>query len=487
MLTMVARISPYPIPELKEFLRPFRPHFYRCESLPVLERYATGLLADIARKSGAGIAEAVAGLSESAVYRLLAQSTWDEAAVNRQRIGIMVTQATAGDGMLVFDETSFPRQGPKSVGVAHQYCGALGKTANSQVVVTAHYIDPYYAWPALGQLYLPEAWCQDPERRATARVPAQLRFHTKPELALLLLDQARTTGIPFAWVGADAGYGDNPNFLDGLDQRQVGCVVGVASDFGVRLLAEVAEAAACPLPLTKQAGRPRTRPHPVQVAPLHRAAAVLASQSENTWHTITWRMGSTGPLTKQFVALRVRRGHADHTGPEGWLLGERPLPEQEGEPKFYWSNLPAATPLARLAELAHRRPGVERGYQDGKGQTGLGDYVARLWHSFHRQLTIEMLVHSWLLLQRPAPATTEIVVEPRLVESPAEPVFPLRSRTVQQRGHRPASGVRLLAQRTHPLVGPDWPNRHFCAGWPASPTGWRSFRQYRHLTIKTMQ
>lgn len=139
---MVARISPYPIPELKEFLRPFRPHFYRCESLPVLERYATGLLADIARKSGAGIAEAVAGLSESAVYRLLAQSTWDEAAVNRQRIDVMVAQATAGDGMLVFDETSFPRQGPKSVGVAHQYCGALGKTANCQVVVTAHYMDP---------------------------------------------------------------------------------------------------------------------------------------------------------------------------------------------------------------------------------------------------------------------------------------------------------------------------------------------------------
>jgi hypothetical protein len=225
----------------------------------------------------------------------------------------------------------------------------------------------------------------------------------------------------------------------------------------------------------------------VQVAPLHRADAVLASQPEIAWHTITWRMGSTGPLTKQFSALRVRRGHADHTGPEGWLIGERPLPEQEGEPKFYWSSLPATTPLARLAELAHRRPGIERGYQDGKGQTGLGDYVARLWHSFHRQLTIEMLVHSWLLLQQSPPATTEIVIDPRPVQASDEPVFPLRPGPVRQRGRRSASGLRILAQRIGPLVGPKRPNRHRRASWPAPPAGWRSFRQYRHLTIKTMQ
>ncbi len=451
----------------------------------MLERYATGLLADIARKSGAGIAEAVAGLSESTVYRLLAQSTWDEAAVNRQRIGSMVMQATAGDGMLVFDETSFPRQGSKSVGVAHQYCGALGKTANCQVMVTAHYMDPYHAWPTLGQLYLLEEWCQDPVRRAIAQVPEKLSFCTKPELALLLLDRARAAGIPFVLVGADAGDGDNPSFLDGLDQRQVGCVVGIASDFGLRLLPEVATAANQPLPVKQRAGRPRT--HPVQVAPLHRASAVLASQPASTWHTITWRMGSTGPLTRQFSALRVRRSHADQTGPEGWLIGERPLPEQEGEPKFYWSNLPATTPLARLAELAHRRPGVERGYQDGKGQTGLGDYVARLWYSFHRQLTIEMLVHSWLLLQQPPPATTQIVVEPRPVESPTEPVVPLPPGPVRQRSRRSASGLRILAQRIDPLVGAKRPNRHLGTSWPAPSARWRSFCQYRHLTMKTMQ
>jgi SRSO17 transposase len=102
------RVSPYPIPELEEFLRPFERHFYRCESLRTLERYASGLLAEVDRKSGAGVADAVAGLPDSAVYRLMGETEWDEAAVNRQRIETMVADGTVGDGMLVIDETGIP-------------------------------------------------------------------------------------------------------------------------------------------------------------------------------------------------------------------------------------------------------------------------------------------------------------------------------------------------------------------------------------------
>jgi SRSO17 transposase len=422
-------VSPYPIPELAEFLRPYRRHFYRVESLQVLERYATGLLADIEqRKSGARVAAAVAGLSEAAVYRLMAESMWDEMDVNRQRVGNMIAQAVAGDGMIIVDDTGLPRKGKQTVGVAYQYCGELGKKANCQVVVTLDYVDPYYAWPVEGRLYLPKSWCGDQERRQGAQIPAEVVFQTKPEIALALIDQARAWGVPFDMVGADSGYGDNPNFLDGLDRRQLGCVVGVARDFGVRWPEEVAEAAEHPLPAKKQSGRPRTHPHPLQVAPLHEAEAVLAEQPESAWQTITWRMGSEGPLTKQFTAVRVQRGHADVTGPEGWLIGERPLPKHSGELKYYWSNLPASTPLARLVELAHRRAAIERSYQDGKGQIGLGDYPARLWHSFHRNLTIEMLVLSWLILQQPRPAQVEIVRDPLAsVRNPDEPFFPLRS------------------------------------------------------------
>ena len=423
---MLPRVSPHPIPELEEFLQPFRQHFYRIESLGVLERYVTGLLAEIERKSGAGIAQAVAGLSESALYRLLAESEWDAAALNRQRLTMMVEQAVVGDGMLVVDETTYPRKGEKTVGVDRQYCGTLGKIANCQTVVTADYVDPYYAWPALGQLYLPEAWRQDQARRQAAHIPEEVAFQTKPEMALALIDRAREAGVPFTLVGADSGYGDNPNFLEGLEQRHLFYVVGVARDFRVRLPEEVAAASARPLPAKKKAGRPRTHLHPVQVAPQRRADALIAQQPETAWQTISWRMGSEGPLRKQFVALRAYCTQGDLSGAEGWLIGERPLPEQEGKEKYYWSNLPADTPLARLVELAHRRPSIERTYQDGKGYTGLDDYPARLWHSFHRFLTIEMLTLSWLALQQPPPAQTEILLEPQAVESLDEPVFPLR-------------------------------------------------------------
>jgi SRSO17 transposase len=327
------------------------------------------------------------------------------------------------------------------VGVAPQYCGELGKKANGQVVVTIQYADPYYAWPVTGQLYLTEEWCQDQERRGEAGIPAEVEFQTKPALALTLLDEARQWGVPFGGVVSDSGYGDNPTFVEGLETRGIPYVVQVACSFGVRLLEEVAAAARHPLPAKKKEGRPRKHPHPLQVAALHRADEVLASQPEGDWKTITWRLGSDGPLTKQFVAVRVHRAVGEETGPEGWLMGERPLPGKEGEQKFYFSTYPADVPLARLAEIAHRRPSVERGYEDGKDFTGLGDYAARRWNSFHRQLAIEMLTLSWLVLQRPPAIDPVIEVEPRPVSTANEPVFPLRSGTVHQCRTNKASGL----------------------------------------------
>ena len=303
----------------------------------------------------------------------------------------------------------------------------MGKTANGQVVVTTHYVDPYYAWPVNGRLYLPQTWTQDSERRRRAGIPAAMTFETKPEIALALTDEAREAGVPFQLVVADSSYGDNPTFLDGLEARGLSYVVCVACDFSVRLPAEVEAAAQQRPPDKEKRGRPRQHPPPIQGAPLHRADQLLAGQAEEAWQTITWRMGTEGPLTKQFVAVRAHRAIGDWTGGEGWLVGERPLPGKEGELKFYWSNLPVTTPLARLVEVVHRRPSIERGYQDGKGITGLAAYPARKWTSFHRHFVIDLLVLSWLVLQRPPVENPVVCVEPQAVQSPDEPVFPLRT------------------------------------------------------------
>lgn len=401
------KVSPYSIPELAEFVRPYRRHFYRVESLETLERYVTGLLAEIERKSGAGVSEAVAGLSKSAVYRLMSETGWAEVEVNQQRLETMSAEAVSGDGMIVVDDSGLPRKGNKCVGVAAQYCGQVGKVTNCQVVVTLDYVDPYYSWPALGRLYLPKQWCDDEPRRLQAHIPATVTFQTKPEIALGLIDEAKAAGIPFELVGADAGYGDNPNFLDGLEARQLGYVVAVACNFGLYGSTDNA---------------PET-----QAPPLYRADHLLNRLADEQWQTITWRRGQDGPLRKQFVAIRTKRSREDDTpGPTGWLLGERPLPGHQGDHKFYWSNLAEDTPLARLAELAHRRPGIERHYQDGKGLTGLGQYPARLWHSFHRYLAIEFLTLSWLILQQPNPDKVDITLEPLALDTPDQLFFPLR-------------------------------------------------------------
>ena len=129
---------------------------------------------------------------------------------------------------------------------------------------------------------------------------------------------------------------------------------------------------------------------------------------EDAWQTVAWREGSRGTLRKQFVALRVHAGtgcarHSEShgrswTGPKGWLLGERPLPGEEGEPKWFFSGLPAETPLPRLVELAHLRWPVEQFYEDGKGECGLDHFQGRSWEGLHRHLALVMLAYTFLML-----------------------------------------------------------------------------------------
>jgi SRSO17 transposase len=383
-----------------------------------LERYVTGLLTDLPRKNCDTIAAVVAGTSAERLQHLLTDADWDPRALDRARVE-RLTALSPPDGILALDDVGLPKQGTRSVGVQRQYCGALGKIANCQVVVTAEYVADEPAsssplhWPVSGRLYLPERWADDPDRRTQAHVPEETTFQTKPQLALALIDRAREWQVPFRSVVADAGYGSNPTFLDGLEGRTLQYVCAVERSFGVRLPDEVHAAAAAVPEKPNGKGRPRL-PRP---APLYHVGDLVAAQPEDAWQTVTWREGTKAPLRKQFLAIRVHRAtgapawgadglstsHARvTTGSEGWLLAERPVPGEDGERKYYYSNLPAEVSRERLVTIAHARWPIEQFYEDGKGEGGLEDYQGRRWDGFHRHLALVMLTYSFLMLQRHA-------------------------------------------------------------------------------------
>jgi SRSO17 transposase len=464
----VPRAADEPLPELATFLQPFATLFHYRPSWHSVERYLTGLLTDLPRKNCQTIAAAVAGTSTERLQHLLTDAAWDPQSLDRMRVQVLSAQSPAG-GILVLDDTGLPKQGQASAGVEHQYSGTLGKQGNCQIVVSAEYVAdapttqaPLH-WPVTAQLYLPQVWAGDPPRRHRAHVPDELAFAPKTALALTLLDRALAWGVPFRVVVADAGYGDAPSFLEALEQRRVPYVCAVDKTFGVRLPDEL-RAAAAPAPaapLTERRGR--GQPKKPRPAPRHMAAAVLAALPEDAWQTVQWREGAKGVLQKQVVAVRAHwatgspRHSATHgrvsTGPEGWLLGERPLPGHGGEPKYYFSSLPADTslPLRRLVELAHARWTIEQFYEDAKGECGLDEYQGRRWDGLHRHLALVMLAYSFLAIQSLAPrATTGAGGDPS----------PLSTfRACPDAACRPSSCPGLALPGPGPVAAPDRPDQ----------------------------
>jgi SRSO17 transposase len=369
--TRVPQAPAGPLPALAEFLAPLRAHFARSEGPHALDRYLTGLLTEHPNKNCDTIAQVVPGTSEQQLQGLLTAMDWDHDDLNRQRVQRMLTLPTEGDGVLIFDDTGFAKQGHSSVGVGWQYSGTLGKTANCQVAVNCHYAERTLAWPVATRLYLPKGWAFDASRRAKAKVPDEVEFQTKPEIALGLLDQAVGWGVRWACVVADADYGDNPNFLAGLEGRRQRYVAAVRSDFAVA--------------------------HSRRGGPVQRADAVIAAQPASAWRTVRWREGSKGWLRGRFVALRCWRVQADGKRRAGWLIGEQPGGDPKADRKYYWSNFRPRARLETLVGYAHRRHWVEQFHEEAKGLLGWDQYQGRLWTGFHRNAVCVMLAYSFLV------------------------------------------------------------------------------------------
>lgn len=380
---------------LEEFLSKLLASVGRSERSHHGSLYVQGLLLDGERKSIEPLAERVPGGNVQALQQFVGQSPWAWAPVRRLLAQQMEEELLPAAGWII-DDTGFPKQGQESVGVARQYSGTLGKVGNCQVAVGVHLATTEESMPLEWALYLPQTWIEDAERCRKAGVPAPTPFRTKVELGLELIDHLLAWGLSRQPVLADAGYGNNAEFRQGLADRQLHYVVGVESN---TVVWEKPTQRVQP-PRRVGRGRPRRPYYPGEPTALHAMALSLPS---GQWKAVTWRQGTRGPQRSRFAACRVQpaHGHA-HDRPEWesvWLLIEWPS-DAQAPTKYWFSNLPEEVSLRRLVRLAKLRWRVEQNYQQLKEELGLDHYEGRGWQGWHHHVTLVCLAYAFLLLER---------------------------------------------------------------------------------------
>ena len=369
-----------------------------------LSGYCTGLMLPLSRKSVEPMAARVDPLHASArhqaLHHFVAKSDWSDTAVMARVRGWVMPWLGLDSGCYwIIDDTGFPKKGKHSVGVARQYCGQLGKQDNCQVAVSLSLASAQGSIPIAYQLYLPQDWAADPVRRKTAGVPEGIAFATKPEIALAQMRQAVAAGVPMGVVLADAGYGDETAFRDGIT------ALGMRYAVGIRPGTTVWAPGTAPLPPKAWVGR-GIRPTRLRREPGNEPVAVKAlacGLPEQAWRTVTWRGGSNNELSGRFTALRVRPAHRDYLGtemrPVEWLLVE--WPEGEVEPtKYFLTTAPEDATLEQMVFVTKMRWRIERDYQDLKQEFGLGHYEGRGWRGFHHHATLSIAAYGFLMAQR---------------------------------------------------------------------------------------
>jgi SRSO17 transposase len=379
---------------LLTWLEVFEPCFERAAQRGAFRRYIQGLLSDSRRKS----MEAMwARLSDPGSYQALqhfiSHATWDAERVWKH------LRATVPDrtGVLILDGTSFPKQGKASVGVARQYCGALGKVANCQTAVTVALWTGVRAWLLGARLYLPEEWLT-PAQRTRARIPAHVRFQPKGQLALTLLRQVRAAGITPTAVLGDAEFGDNASLRRTLHRAKLPYALGVSSTLSVFLGTPTLVSP----PPQPGRGRPRTRPHLAADTVRVAARAWAEAQPPRAWRLVSWRTGTNRAWRARFCAARVTPAHDwrdRQLAPEVWLLCERELGGGDRH-KYYLVHLPATASLKQLVRLTHQRWAIEQQYQELKDELGLDHFEGRTLPGWERHVVLTALAYAFLQHER---------------------------------------------------------------------------------------
>jgi SRSO17 transposase len=359
---------------LDQFTRCFGRHAHRTYA----SRYLQGLLNDSDRKS---MQPMHGRLSDPGSYQglqhFITHSSWTVRPF-WARVRELIPNR---HGILAIDDTGLPKQGTASVGVQRQYCGALGKIANCQIAVSSALLADGLAWLTSMELYLPQTWMEDDDRRARAQIPRPLAFREKWRIAVAHVRTVLAAGFTLEAVVADAAYGEIAQFRAALERLGVAYVVAVPYFVGARLVADT---------------------------PRESLAALANGLAPAMWHRIRWGRGTKGPLEARFAAVRVR---IPKSRSERWLLCQESLVDAERQ--YYFSNLPPTTPLKTLVRIARSRWAIEVQYRDLKSELGLDHFEGRSYPGWNHHAVLAAMTFTFLQLERrrradPLPTFPEI-------------------------------------------------------------------------------
>ena len=383
-----AEVSPEMLEGMLKRLETFVEPFAEALDEPAQRRhaleYTTGLLSDLKHKTG----EAIAYLHDQkrqGIQKFIGQVPWDHQPLFATLADPVGEQLGEPDAVLVFDPSGFAKKGVKSVGVARQWCGRLGKVDNCQVGVSMAYVSRKEHAIVNTRLYLPEEWAKDRGRREEAGVPETIQFQTRHGLALEMLEECRGR-LPHAWIAGDDEMGRPSGFRQELRTQNERYLLAVPSNLLIRDI-EVTP--------PEYAGRGR---HP-QV-PFTRLDHWCRALPESAWTRIDVRDGAKGPLVIEAVKRRIQaRTETGGTGPEELLLVTRGR-QADGIYKhdYYFSNADPGTSLKELARVAKAEHRVEECFERAKGEAGLADYQGRNWIAWHHHQILALLA-AWFLTQ----------------------------------------------------------------------------------------
>jgi SRSO17 transposase len=375
----------------------FGPLFARRETREQAAKYLRGLLAPVERKNGWQVAEAVGDTTPDRTQRLLYRVDWDADAARDLLQDFVIETFGDADGIGVVDETGILKKGTGSVGVQRQSSGTAGKVENCQVATLLSYATPTGHVFLDRRLYLPEAWCVDPDRRQKAKVPADVTFQTKPEQAIAMLAHAWARGVPMRWVTGDEVYGDAPRLRASIEAHDRWYVLAVSSTTPVWRERPPVE-----VPTRPPRGRPRSKVRLATAAPpATTVAAVVAGWPAGQWEPFSVADGEKGPRLYDWGRARVIESRDGLPGPEVWLLARRSVSEPT-ELAYYLALAPIDVSLRTVARVAATRYTVEQCIEEAKGEVGFDQYEVRFWPSWHRHLTLAMMAHAWLAAIRSA-------------------------------------------------------------------------------------